>query len=60
MDIEELTQEQKEKVRECASADELMALAEKEGIDLSEEQLQAISGGSDWLTCSCIFAAEEY
>ena len=59
MNFDDLTPEQKAKARACASADELMALAEQEGIDLSEEQLKAIAGGSDWLTCSCIFAVEE-
>ena len=52
MNYEELTQEQKAKARACASADELVALAKQEGIDLSDEQLQAISGGSGWLS-SC-------
>jgi len=39
-----------DKVRACKSADELVELAKAEGIDLNEEQLEAISGGS-WVSC---------
>lgn len=46
----QLTPEQMEKVRACKSADELVELAKAEGVDLSEEQLEAISGGS-WYNC---------
>ena len=40
-----LTPEQIEKARSCKSSEELLALAKNEGIELSEEQLQAVSGG---------------
>ena len=40
-----LTEEQIEKVKACKNNDELLALAKKEGIELSEEQLAAVSGG---------------
>lgn len=46
----QLTPEQMDKVRACKSADELVELAKAEGIDLNEEQLEAISGGS-WVSC---------
>ena len=46
----QLTPEQMEKVGACKSADELVELAKAEGVDLSEEQLEAISGGS-WYNC---------
>ena len=51
MNLDDLTEEQKAKARACASADELVELARQEGIDLSNEQLQAISGGSGWFSC---------
>ena len=40
-----LTKEQIAKVKACHNSDELLALAKAEGIELSEEQLTAISGG---------------
>ena len=46
-----LTEEQIEKVKACKNHEELLALAEKENIDLTEEQLDAINGGG---ACSVI------
>ena len=47
-----LTEEQIAKVKACKNSDELLALATKEGIELNEEQLAAVSGGcgksSEW------------
>ena len=40
-----LTQEQIEKAKACKSQDELLALAKEEGITLTDEQLEAVSGG---------------
>ena len=45
-----LTPEQMKKARACKSAEELVALAEAEGVELDEEQLDAIAGGS-WYNC---------
>ena len=42
---EGLTDEQKAKVRECKTVEEITALAEKEGIELPDEALDAIAGG---------------
>ena len=47
---EQLTPEQLEKARACKSADELIELAKSEGIELNEEQLEALTGGS-WISC---------
>ena len=41
-----LTEEQIAKVRACESQDELLALAKKEGVELTEEQLNSVSGGA--------------
>ena len=46
MDFNELTDEQKEKVRLCESAEELAAVAAEMGGELSDEELEGISGGS--------------
>ena len=48
--FKELTDEQMEKARECTNSDELVELAKSEGIELSDEQLDAISGGA-WYDC---------
>ena len=40
-----LTDEQIKKVEACKSADEIINLAKSEGVELTEEQLEAVSGG---------------
>ena len=40
-----LTEEQIAKVKACKNQEELLELAKKEGIELSDEQLAAVSGG---------------
>ena len=40
-----LTDEQIEKASHCKNPDELLSLAKKEGVELSEEQLSQINGG---------------
>ena len=47
---EQLTPEQLEKARACKSADELIELAKSEGVELTDEQLEGISGGT-WYDC---------
>ncbi len=51
MDFEGLTSEQQEKARACKTVDELVALAKEEGVELSDEQMEAMAGGA-WLSCS--------
>ena len=51
MDIKDLTPEQMEKARACSSADELIELAKAEGIELSDDQLDAVAGGGNWEGC---------
>ena len=49
MNYENLTVEQLEKAKACTSAKELVALAEEEGIELTDEQLEKIAGGDfEW------------
>ena len=48
MDFENLSPELKEKALACKSTDELFELAKSEGIELSDEQIAAISGGQSW------------
>ena len=41
-----LTKEQIEKAKNCKNNEELLALAKEEGIELTDEQLEAVSGGA--------------
>ena len=45
MKFDDLTEEQKAKARECNTPEDLMKLAAEEDLDLTDEQLEAISGG---------------
>ena len=52
-----LTKEQIAKVKACKSHEELMKLAKKEGIELTDEQLAIVSGGG---ACSVISDIGDY
>ena len=41
-----LSEEQIAKVKACKNAEEMLALAKKEGVELTDEQLEAVSGGN--------------
>ena len=47
MEFNELTEEQKARVRECKTPEEMLALAKEEGYELSDEQLEGVAGGWD-------------
>ena len=48
MNFEDLNNpELQEKLKSAKTADELVALAKEEGLELTDEQLEAVSGG-DW------------
>ena len=46
MGFENMTPEQREKARVARTPEELEALAEEEGLPLSDEQLEAAGGGN--------------
>ena len=50
MDLNNLPDELKEKAKACETPSELLALMQKEGHELSDEQLEMVSGGfeSGW------------
>ncbi|MBQ9007633.1 MAG: hypothetical protein IJ092_14875 [Atopobiaceae bacterium] len=48
MDFGNLTQEQIEKAKACTTAEELLELAKEEGIELSDADLEKVSGGKNW------------
>ena len=41
-----LTEEQIAKLKACKNSDEMLAIASEEGVELSEEQLEVVNGGS--------------
>ena len=45
MDFSNLTPEQQEKVRGCKTTEEMLALAKEEGCELTEDELEQMSGG---------------
>ena len=46
MKLEDLTSEQQEKAKECKTPEEILALAEEEGFELSDEEIEQVSGGT--------------
>ena len=46
MKPEELTEEQKTKLKSCKDSDELMSALGSMGIELSDEQLDVVAGGA--------------
>ena len=42
-----LSEEQIAKIKDCKNNEELLAIAKEEGIELTDEQLDAVSGGCD-------------
>ena len=50
MNFEDLKNpELQEKLKACKTPEELVALAKEDGIELTDDQLEAISGGGKWL-----------
>ena len=48
MDFKDLSPELQSKARACKTPEEIIALAREEGYELSDEELQAVSGGNAW------------
>ena len=45
--FDNLSDEQKQLLKNCGSTEELMKLIQEQGIELTDDQLEAISGGED-------------
>ena len=50
MKFEDLTPEQREKAKACKTPEDFLSLAKEGNYELSDEELEAISGGS-WGDC---------
>ena len=48
MDLNNIPEDLKARARECSSAEELAALAREAGIELTDEELESLSGGVKW------------
>lgn len=48
-----LTEEQIAKVKECKNANDLLLLVKNEGVQLTNEQLEAVNGGGCFSTFKC-------
>ena len=51
MNFEDLSPELREKAKACSTTEEMLALAKAEGIELSDDVLERVSGG--WETPKC-------
>ena len=51
MKLNELTEEQKAKLKSCTDSKELMSALGEMGIELTDEQLDAVAGGKEWNYC---------
>ena len=53
-----LTEEQIKKVEECKSSEEILSLAKEEGVTLTDEQLEAVSGGCGNHKKRCVWCGD--
>lgn len=51
MEFEDLSSELQEKAKACKTPGELLSLAQEEGYELSDQELEAIAGG--WCPIDC-------
>ena len=49
----DLSPELREKAKACKTPEEMLALAKKEGYKLSDEEMEAVSGGKSWSCTHC-------
>ena len=45
MDFKDLTDDQKARAQACKTPEEMLMLAQEEGVDLTDEQLESVAGG---------------
>ena len=57
MDFNDLSPELREKAKSCTSTEELFALAKGAGYKLSDQEMEAVSGGQ-WIGCSSVITCD--
>ena len=50
--LKSLSDEQKDQLKNCKTPEDMLAFAKKAGYELSDEVLDAVSGGQDWEDCA--------
>ncbi len=62
MNLKDLSPELKEKAKACKNADELKTLTQENGFELSDEELEGVSGGQDCgpLTCPVAYQCKDF
>ena len=50
--LSKLTGEQRQKVEAAQSPEELLAIAKETGYELTQDELEAVSGGYSWKVCT--------
>ena len=53
MEFDEISQELKDRAKACETPEEVLALAQAEGITLSDDELDQIAGGGRWADEEC-------
>ena len=53
MKLKDLSPELQEKAKACKTAEELKTLAQENGFELSDEELEGVSGGEDYPSYLC-------
>ena len=53
MEFKDLTPEQQEKAKACKTPEDILALAKEEGYELSDDELDSVSGGVSWNCSKC-------
>ena len=51
--LDGLSDELRAKIAACEDPSDILALAQDEGVELSDEQMEAVSGGSSWDCLEC-------
>ena len=60
MTIDDLNDETRAKLLACKTPEDILALAKAEGVELSDAQLEDISGGIDWISCKRVNCGPGY
>ena len=62
MELKDLSPELQEKAKACKTAEELKTLAQENGFELSDEELEGVSGGQDCtpLTCPVAYQCKDF
>ena len=49
-----LTDDQKAKLKSCKDSAEMISMLNTMGVELTDEQLDAVAGGQEWYSCEIL------